>query len=183
MHQVGVYGNLVVGHPLDPPVGFVSTTQPLPGGGWPFLVPRPLRLSFLHQLTGRYSRRPVSRSRDLGICFLEELRPERASHVQTRTVHVKLRRTQPTLMSARGWGFDSNEGAQGRTRPLTLRTFSKHSRSNLYGRAPSNRGVFTLADMAASARSIPARVPGPARIGGVAAMERGDEHSTCGLKS
>src|SRR5690554_1867577 len=38
MQHLAIYGNLVLGHPLQPPVGFVSLTQPLPGGGWPFLL-------------------------------------------------------------------------------------------------------------------------------------------------
>src|SRR5690625_3131285 len=40
MQSVAIYGNLVLGHPLQPPVGFVFATQPLPGGGWPFLLLR-----------------------------------------------------------------------------------------------------------------------------------------------
>jgi hypothetical protein len=40
MQNLAIYGNLVLGHPLRPPVGFVFTTQPLPGGGWPFLLLR-----------------------------------------------------------------------------------------------------------------------------------------------
>src|SRR5690606_20157371 len=38
MQHLAIYGNLVLGHPLHPPVGFVFSTQPLPGGGWPFLL-------------------------------------------------------------------------------------------------------------------------------------------------
>src|SRR5690606_24702399 len=42
MQQLGIYANLIVGHPLGPPVGLVWSTQPIPGGGgWPFLVARP----------------------------------------------------------------------------------------------------------------------------------------------
>src|SRR5690606_17586426 len=74
VQYLAIYGNLVLGHPLQPPVGFVDqlnhyqegdgpsycyailileftpsyrtlllvwSTQPIPGGGWPFLVARP----------------------------------------------------------------------------------------------------------------------------------------------